>query len=89
MSTQEKLAYLPYQKKMDCANKPDRVWVVPAEPVLPLDLQHGINAFLEDEVHDWKWADGWLRYFGRGHDQACWLILEYEDAEAEENQADG
>jgi len=64
-----------------CPKKPDRVWTILHGkqlhlPIIPL---HGVNVFLEDPSHDWKWTKGQLRYFSRiiDENQPVWLLLEF------------
>lgn len=76
---QKKVFYRAGAKQVDVAIEPKHVWLVPEEPELPMVLIHGTNAYHEDEMHDWQWNDGWLRYYGRGHGEDVWLVLEYEN----------
>lgn len=70
-------------KVADVAVKPKHVWTLLREtdrkkaPALPIRPQHHVNAFLEDEIHDWQWRGGKLRYFSRIADRSIWLLLEY------------
>ena len=73
---------------LDREDKPLRVWTVAGawdpkkKPKLPIVLQHGRTAFLEDEIHDWKWHQGvgsfWIRYRSRLRDHSAWILCEFE-----------
>ncbi len=49
-----------------------RIWTLyqhmdpDVKPELPYTPTHGMNAFLEDYVHDWNHQKGVLRYYSRG-----------------------
>jgi hypothetical protein len=66
----------------DVPDEPDEVWTwlggsdPPSEDV---PLQHGRNACLHDVIHDWRWHDGVLVYYGHLADPipADWLVLVY------------
>lgn len=67
---------------------PDNVWTLLLEkdknkaPILPFYPVHRENAFLEDQMHDWKFdKGGWLRYFSRvtRAGEGVWILLEYKD----------
>ncbi len=63
--------------------KPRRIWTLLREtskakpPSLPIVPEHGVNAFMEDEIHDWRWQGGKLRFYSRVADRSVWLLLEY------------
>jgi hypothetical protein len=63
------------------AEKPKQVWTLLNESgFLENGLQHNVNGFIEDSMHDWTWQDGTFRFYGhsgrRGekHD----LVIIYE-----------
>jgi len=64
-----------------CPKKPDRVWTILRDkhPRLPFTPIFEVNAFPEDQIHDWKWSQGNLRYFSRitTENQPRWLLLEF------------
>lgn len=69
---------------IDLVQKPWRIWtlLVPNAkrtdpPSLPIEPQHNVNAFLEDETHDWTWRAGRLRYYTRVADRSVWLLIVY------------
>lgn len=70
-------------KVADLASRPTRIWTLVREqdrrrpPALPIAPEHGVNAFMEDEIHDWSWKAGKLRFFSRVADRSVWLLLEY------------
>lgn len=42
-------------------------------------IEHGGALFIEDEMHDWAWSDGRLRYHGSARDdEHCDLLLIFE-----------
>ncbi len=49
------------------APEPKSVWVVYAnqahEPILRRGMQHKVNGFLLDRMHDWSWNNGRLKVF--------------------------
>lgn len=64
--------------------EPKRLWTLIREsqgatPVLPYVPVHNQNAFLEDKIHDWNFANGKLRYYSRvvNAHEGVWLLLEY------------
>lgn len=63
--------------------RPDRVWTLfdatdeARRPTLPFEPSHGLNAILEDYVHDWNWVGDTLKFYTRAMNQSCWLLLEY------------
>lgn len=63
--------------------RPTRIWtlythtVEIAPPRLPFTPLHHVNAWLEDEMHDWNWVRGVLRYYSRVANGPVWLLLEY------------
>jgi hypothetical protein len=73
------------QRSIAVAKKPSTVWTLYTQrgeadrPAIPFKPQHNVNAFLEDYVHDWEWANGKLRYYSRvvGAQDGVWLLLEY------------
>jgi hypothetical protein len=76
---------IPMANPVDCPEEPDTVWTLyletskEAPPSLPMVPRHLHNAFLEDKVHDWNWANGQLRYRSRVMDRPVWLLLIYND----------
>ncbi len=42
-------------------------------------LQHGVTVYFEDEMHDWAWRDGRLRYFPRVHGEALDAVAVYAE----------
>lgn len=61
---------------------PSRVWTLVVKggetPKLPIEPQHGRNAFLEDVSHDWTFRRGQFQYNSRiGYGPSCWVLLEF------------
>jgi hypothetical protein len=75
---------VPRAKPVALTEKPNNVWTLYGQtkpdspPALPFYPQHLSNAFLEDEMHDWKWTGGAFRYFSRLASSPVWLLLEYK-----------
>ena len=65
------------------ADKPSAVWTLLAHtdpdkpPALPCRLTRADGVMSEDEMHDWAWRGGKLRYFSRAGNGPVWLLLEY------------
>lgn len=89
-ATRQAVVYYPHTLEIgkpaqwvDVAEKPTRVWTLylhrdpAAVPILPYEPLHNVNAFLEDQIHDWIWRDGRLKYYSRVIDGRVWLLLEY------------
>jgi hypothetical protein len=72
-------------RKLSLAEKPYRVWTLylpehsdkDITPTLPIRPLHNQNAFLEDQLHDWNWANGKLRYYSRVALDKVWILVEY------------
>jgi len=87
LSSQE-VFWVPESKCVDLPGKPLRVWTLAAhsdpntKPVLPIIPQHGFNAFLEDERHDWTYhmlgGEPWLKYNSRMRDHSVWILCEFK-----------
>jgi hypothetical protein len=67
-------------------NAPNRVWTLYHEdkeespPKLPIEPRHLVNAFMEDNVHDYLFRSGEFRYYSRVTDLrkgGVWLLFEY------------
>ena len=67
-------------------NAPNRVWTLYQEdkegipPKLPIEPRHLVNAFMEDNVHDYLFRQGEFRYYSRVVDLkkgGVWLLFEY------------
>lgn len=64
---------------------PDRVWTlynkdVEHPPKLPMEPRHLVNAFMEDNVHDYLFQPTEFRYYSRVADLrkgGVWLLFEY------------
>lgn len=65
--------------------EPERVWTIANraqndEPKLPMQLNHRINAFLEDPIHDYVWVGTGLRLHRRtGIEKGVWVVVEYDE----------
>lgn len=61
------LLRMPKSHHISLKEKPDRVWTLIDQQFhqVPIQLVHNGNAFLEDEVHDWIYRNGVLRYYSR------------------------
>ncbi len=61
--------------------RPKRLWTILGQekPILPMIPSHGVNAFLEDYIHDWDIVNGKLQYYSRISEGECWLLLEFEN----------
>lgn len=63
--------------------RPSRVWTLigPTQeserPSLPIVPRHNVNAFVEDEIHDWNIRNGVFRYASRVSEGSVWLLLEF------------
>lgn len=72
----------PPKRMVSVPKKPVTVWTLFREtdpnkiPSLPIHPHRGI-AFPEDELHDWAWKNGRLRYFSRLNEGGVWVLLEY------------
>lgn len=70
-------------KEASLAVKPRLIWTLlrgtdkAKPPSLPITPEHGVNAFMEDEIHDWRWQGGKLRFYSRVVGRSVWLLLEY------------
>lgn len=68
---------------LGATNCPTRIWTAfrnvdpGVPPQLPFAPHHGVNAFLEDKVHDWQWRNGVLHYYSRVADRPVWLLIEF------------
>lgn len=75
---QELLLITGRQKSHDVPDHPKALWLVtPGRHKIPFVLVHRVDAFLEDEMHDWHWRSGRLWYHGAG-ETPCWVVLEYD-----------
>lgn len=82
MKHQEIVRFAPGQREVAVPQKPSRVWTTLfGLQELPVTPVHGRGFFLEDEIHDWSWRDGRLRYFSRvtSLNEARWVLLEYKE----------
>lgn len=50
--------------------RPSRVWTL----IVP---RHNVNAFVEDEMHDWNIRNEVFRYASRVSEGSVWLLLEF------------
>ena len=46
------------------------------EPIVE-HVIHNATVFCEDEIHDWHWKDGVLRYFSRAVHGGVWIRVEW------------
>ena len=81
----QEIHWVPTSRLVPIEGKPKRVWTLVdgiGEPSfkhrLPFVPQHGHNAFLEDQNHDWIVRDGKLRYFSRVAEHTVWILVEFE-----------
>jgi hypothetical protein len=73
-------------KRVALENRPARVWTLilrdghdpERPPALPIVPQHLMNAFLEERMHDWTWANSELRYFSRVAEHSVWILVEFD-----------
>lgn len=85
--TSQEVHFVPETRVLSLPRKPYRVWTVISTmsedpgvvPPLPMTPIHGFNAFLEDYVHDWNWANGKFRYYSRVALHNIWILVEYSD----------
>jgi hypothetical protein len=75
---------LPMADPVQLAEHPTNVWTLyqhtdeKAPPKLPFKPIHRVNAFVEDEMHDWTWRGGRFYYRSRVMDRPVWVLVEYE-----------
>ena len=59
--------------------KPWRVWTEIQDVVLPTEMKHNVNGFMEDHIHDWVWRNGTLYFYSRVSDGDVNIILEWKE----------
>lgn len=63
------------------AERPEQVWTLLDEPGFEkIGLVHWRTGFIEDQMHDWDWRDGHLRFYAHSSDRGelVDLVLVYE-----------
>ena len=74
------LIYIPARQQwVNCSNKPTKLALITGsvDPVeFPVTFERGRGVFLEDNIHDWNWKNGKLRYHGCG-EPPCWVVVEF------------
>jgi hypothetical protein len=74
-------------RRVPMKRRPYRIWTLnnyskTDPPQLPMKLVHHVNAFLEDEIHDWTWEGDHIRYFSRSfgpEEEGRWIVAEYDN----------
>lgn len=79
-TTKQKIVRIGRSGTAKVEKKPTRVWTIATKklPELPVTPQHLYGFFMEDELHDWKWSNGTLRYFSRLRTPPIHVLLEFE-----------
>ena len=80
----QEVVWVDSTKKVSLEKNPFRVWTLLREndkmnpPKLPISPVHLQNAFLEENIHDYRYRNGTLRYSSRVVDDCVWILVEYE-----------
>jgi len=79
----QEVHWVPKDRRVPLSEKPYRVWTLyehdeSSRPELPMTPRHNVNAFLEDQIHDWNYVQGKLVYYSRVTHSEVWILVEYE-----------